>query len=489
MKTYSLKDFRRGIDANIYQKDGVARIEHFDPINGQLRQFGAIALSTSAAYGSDITANAFTAFATIGTTLYAIGFDSSASHPAIFKWNNSTQQWDGHVTFGAGASARGIVSYSPDAGTTTYLYGLYNGTNIYRSTVGGLIVTNQANLTYTNFANPLVHSKDNRVYFFTDNIVSSFDGTTVTTGLTLPANFRITSACEDGDYILIVGYNTNGVATGYLWDRDSSLTTVTAKYDLGRDTPKAVARIGGNSFIVSHRSDTTFTDWDDQSVLVVRVRNGDRADILSEYQMPTFQFAGNSSFATSHSMYFYAYAKLRNDASAKNVVFGLDHQGKLFIALNMAVDATASAPTFGGVFRDGDGWWVAGSTQGSFHGDNSYATESIFETNIIRSEDFDADVIFSKAIITCEPLVSGGSITLKAKTDNDSSWTTLKAFTIANGMKFSLPALQAANALPRIAKSKQFQLQIVATGASATSVIITGFKCDYDEKAHDANPT
>jgi hypothetical protein len=490
---YSIKDFRRGISENIYNKDGVARIEHFDPINGQLRQFGAPALSTSVAYGSDIEDNKLESFAVSGTTIYALGWDSLTSDPAIFEWDANAQNWKGKVTFAAGSSANGLVLYTPAGGTVQYLYGLYSGTNIFRATVSGSsIVVNHAALTYTNYAKPFVHKKDNLVYFFTDNIVSSFNGTSVTTGLTLPANFRITSACEDGDYILIAGYDTDGNATGYLWDRDSSLATTTAKYDLGRVVPYVVAHLGGNSFFISKRSDSTNSAVTDLSVLEIRIRNGDRADPFAEYQMPTLGMAHNSIFATSHTVYFGAYAKLRNDASAKNVIFGIDHFGKLFIALNMGVNsATNNPPLMTGILREGDGWWIGGQSDGSWHITNTYTTTSTFETDVLRSDDLDADVVFNKALITCEKLPASASIAVYGKTDEDTAWTLLKSFSTTNGMKFSLNKSIATNALPGLSKAKQFQLQLVATGVSGASgaVTITGFMCIYDEQPHDANPT
>lgn len=482
---YSMTDFRRGIAENIYKKGDIARVEHFDPINGQLRQFGAPALSTSVAYGSDIEDNKLESFAVSGTTIYALGFDSSASNPAIFQWNaDPNNYWSGLATFGAGATAHGLTLYKGA------LYGLYNGTNVFKCTLAGTPTVAHAALSYTNYAKPFVHKKDNLMYFFTDNIVSSFDGTTVTTGLTLPTNFRITAACEDGDFILVAGYDTDGNATGYLWNRDSSLSTTTAKYDLGRDIPYIVARIGGQTLFISKRVDSTNSLVTDLSVLVIRYRNGDRADIVSEHQMPTLGMAFNSWFMTTHTVYFGAYAKLRNDATAKNVIFGVDHTAKLFIAQNMGVNAATSNPCLmTGILREGDGWWIGGQADGSWHTTNTFTTTSTFETNVIRSDDLDADVAFLKALVTCEPLPASASIAIYGKTDNDTTWTLLKSFSTTNGMKFSLSTMVARSALNGLAKAKQFQLQLVATGVSGSPVTITGFQCFYEEKVHDANPT
>ena len=459
---------------NLY-KDGVGRLEHFDLTNGQARQYGAPTLSTSVAYGADIAANKLTVFAKLSTTLYAVGFNSDTNHPALFKWNANDQRWEGLATSGSGAAMSGLVAYKGD------LYGLYNGTNIFKCTTGGTLTVNHATLTYTDFALPIVHKKDNLVYFFTDNIVTSFDGTTPTLALTLPTNFRITSASEDGDYILIVGTDTDGVGTAYLWDRDSALTTMTGKMDLGRDVPFLVAHLGGTSFILSKREDSTNSAVDDRNAIVIRYRNGDLAPILAEYETLTLgvNFAIGGFY---HDVaYFGAYAKLKGDTDAKNVVFALDHFGNLSVALNMSVNDAISNPSqMRGIFRDGDGFWIAGSSDGSWHIANTYTTPSILETTILRNDNMALNQSFRGAVVTSEPLPSGATIAVQAHKNEESAWTTLKTFSTANSMKHAVNQSEALTQLQGIDRAKQIQFRVVCTGVPANPVTMTGFQVILD---------
>jgi hypothetical protein len=470
--TYTITDFRQTMNPNIY-KDGVARIEHFDTINGQLRQFGTLQLSTSVAYGSDIEDNALSAFAKLGTSIYALGFDSSASHPAIFKWRASPDNdWSGFATFGAGATATGIIVYKGD------FYGLYNGTHIYKVTSGGVATPTHYDLpNYTYAALPIVHSKNNLAYFFCDNLVYSFDGTTATLALTLPTNFRITSGSEDGDFLLIVGYDTDGKATAYLWDRDSSLETLTAKYDLGYDVPYHSARIGATTFVVSVRQDSTNSPVTDKSVLVVRARIGDRMQIVYEYQAPTLALAFDGRHWTSDMLYFSAYAKFQGDASAKNVIMALDYNGIVSVAQNVGVNAaTSNPPLMTGVYREGDGWWIGGRTDGSWNTVNSYTTTSSFETTKIRSDIFSTNLNFRGLSVTCEPLGSGAQILVAMRKNQETTWTTVQTFTTQNAIKFTSNYTQVLSALAGLDRAKEVQIRLEATGGA----VITGFQAVFD---------
>ena len=473
---YSISDFRQGMTPDIY-KDGVARIEHADNRTGQMRAFPTMSLSTSVAYGSDIEDNKLSAFTSSGTTIYALGFDSSASHPAIFKWNAAPNNyWEGHATFGAGATAEGVLLYKGA------LYGLYNSTNVYKVTLGGAVTVAHAALTYTNYAHPIVHSKDNLAYFFTDNIVSSFDATTVTTALTLPTNFRITAACEDGDYIFIVGFDTDGKATGYLWDRDSSLATLTAKYDLGYDIPYHCGRIGANTFVISAAADSVNSPITDTRALTIRARNGDRADIISEYQMTTLILSYQGRYVNNNRMYFSAHVKMKNDTSAKNVIFRLDHDGRLTMALNMGVNAASNDNEASGIFREGDGWWIGGRTTGSWNGVGTFTTTGSFETSVIRSEDKTSNLDFQYAIVECESLSSVGQIVIKGRVDLTAAFTTLATYTTSGETKFHLIGMKAKNLLAGLDRAKhcQIRLEAVNTGAGSSPVVITGFQAVFN---------
>lgn len=474
---YQKTDFRQTISPDLYSANGIARSEHWNTIAGQLRPWRTLSVSTIRGYGSDSLTAKLNSFAILSNVPYALGENGLTGFPALFKWNQSTfDAWDAFVAFSSGASAGGLVAYK------NALYGLWKGSSIFKCTSSGILTEGHAALSYTHFSTPLVHSKDNLLYFFTDNIVTSFDGTTPTTVLTLPTNFQITSACEDGDFIMIIGFDTDGKATGFLWDRDSSLTTLTAKYDLGTDSPRHVSKLGGTTFIVSVRGDVSNSLFTDNSALTIRVRNGDRADIFMEYHMPKIilhQF-GLGMYATSHRLYFSAYAKLQGDSVAKHLVFRLDYDGKLSIALNLGINGGLN-PVMPAIFRDGDMWWIGGLANGSWNSVDSYTTISSFESNIIRSDDLTKNLDIVGIIVTCEPMPASGQILVQARKNEETAWTTLKTFTTDNSIKLAVSAIEAKNALNGLDRAKHAQIRLESTGGA----VITGLQATFNSVADE----
>lgn len=115
---------------------------------------------------------------------------------------------------------------------TGLIYGTHGGSNIWAcdpSFVTAFQGTHFA-VTYTNVAQGLVHSKDDILYVPIDNKIYKNDNGSWSIALTLPVHFYITSICEMGNNIAIAMAPLTGAVTGqsrvFIWDRDTSLTTV-----------------------------------------------------------------------------------------------------------------------------------------------------------------------------------------------------------------------------------------------------------------------
>src|SRR3990167_5996668 len=85
---------------------------------------------------------------------------------------------------------------------TGLIYGAHTGTHIFAfdpTAVAAFADTHQA-ITYTNSAQGLVHSKDDKLYIPYDNKIAKNDnGSWTAAALTLPSHFFITSICEYGN--------------------------------------------------------------------------------------------------------------------------------------------------------------------------------------------------------------------------------------------------------------------------------------------------
>jgi hypothetical protein len=461
------------MDPNIFG-GGVARIEHFDTVLGQARQHAKLNLSVSQAYSADIYQNALNAFAAGNNTIYALGRSPGLGF-AVFQWSAGPNYWIG-LTEQIGLEAS-ILTYYKGA-----LYGLRSGGNIWKCTVGGIYTATVDTIkSYTTYADPVVHSKDGKMYFFVDNEVWDFDGVNASSSavLALPTTFVITSACEFGDYLLIAGYDSSsGISTAYLWDRDSSLTTLTAKYDLGTDRVKHVANIGGTGFFISQRLDSANSPNTDKMRLVIRYLRGDRAEILRQFEFESLSIP-KGAYSTNEKLFFPAYVKMKGDASGKNVIVSIDQRGGLSFELNLGV-MTQVPPTNMGLIREGDGWWIGGGINGSWNSVNAYDVVSSFETSVISPGAFNQNLRFRGATITCDPLPSGASIVLRARVNEQTAWTTLQTFSTANAVKFSTNHPKCINALNKLAMARRAQFRIEVTGSTSSPIILTGFQCVFD---------
>lgn len=105
--------------------------------------------------------------------------------------------------------------------------------------------------SFTHIAQGLVHSKDDILYVGVDNFIIKNNNGTWTAGtapaLTLPKHLYITSLCEAGNNLAIACAPVSGVGNSvvYLWDRDSSLTTLSESIDWGEGLIKVLEEVDG----------------------------------------------------------------------------------------------------------------------------------------------------------------------------------------------------------------------------------------------------
>lgn len=183
--------------------------------------------------------------------LYGLAVVSGTSKAQVFlKTDFTATSWltpaNNQSSGGAGGARDTNVFVYYDF--TNKIYGLRAGTTVWAFDVaGGVWNDTVVGINYTNTAPALVHSKDDRLYIPTDNIITSFDGSTWTTALTLPSNLVITSICEYGNY-LAIGCRSKDVGTHsrvFLWDRNSSLTTLSETIDWGEGTLEVLEELEG----------------------------------------------------------------------------------------------------------------------------------------------------------------------------------------------------------------------------------------------------
>lgn len=237
---HKINDFRGGVSNDPRDpRENVCRmVSNFDVLTNPKKMTPYRATESGNNGAVVINVRNFALARTTGTThhLYALGRGPSSNVTQIGRKALTTSgvpdlsdaTWSA-VSAGTGTpSADTFVAYR----NQDKIYGLQGGTSIFEFDPTASTITNQIfAVTYTNHAQGLVHSKDDILYIPIDNkIYRKNAANAFELALTLPAHLYITSICEYGNQIAIalapLSNQQSGQSRVYIWDRDTSLTTL-----------------------------------------------------------------------------------------------------------------------------------------------------------------------------------------------------------------------------------------------------------------------
>jgi|SRR5947209_886969 len=482
--TTKITDFTKGMAADLRSSSGFARLQHFKAFPHRLvPQFGTIADETTT-FG--IKRFAFAPWSNAGAyDLFGLGNTAGHVYAAVYIKNGggtSDPTTGGWTTPVNGEGTSGVSDSRIFFPYKNYLYFLFLGTELWRygDLTGTPSISSFQTIAYSNVAEPVHHPADDCAYFFFDNKVYRLNGTTWNgLVLTLPDNMIITSADADGDYLHIACKSKSGLGNSwsYKWDRDSSLSTVTAKVDWGRGDLLHIAKLQGTivgvtdfftSSILGHRT----------GKLVIKAVVGDVAKVVGEYPTTGLSFFDANKYVSDDKLHFAA--ELARDGSFIHGVFSVDALGQLRVEISEAeADGSTQGQRYQGIFKTAEFWWLAHSNDGSVNrtdDQNTYTYTSILETNIIGTPDVQSQ--FVGASVSFEPLPSGATVTLKCRKVGETNWTTIKAVTTTAETK--LYATKDSNSQAR--SFYELQYRIESTGGA----VITGL--EWTHETNDQKP-
>src|ERR1051326_9082515 len=248
--------------------------------------------------------------------LYGLGCDpSNPTLQSIFKKNSSTDPTASWTELALAHSGK-LVNYNLFVEYKSYWYTAESTGNRYvgKYDINELAAVNPTYIdltSYTTIGQGIVHPKDDILYIPYDNkICVNNNGSVTAVGLTLPSNRTITSISPYGNYLAIATVPTTAGAINqnsvvYLWDRDTSLATVTESIDFGNGTIKvlnqlngilvAVMLSGGNSNYARHSNS-----------LQVKVYTGGAPVTVKEITAYTVTLNTIVNFINSNRLYFAA---------------------------------------------------------------------------------------------------------------------------------------------------------------------------------------
>jgi hypothetical protein len=341
-------------------------------------------------------------------------------------------------------------------------------------------------ITYTNVAQPVHHKADDYAYFFQDNKVHKFTGASSSTVwssnvLTLPDNMKIIGGASYGNYLAIVCSpiepgTTNSVM--YLWDRDSSLSTLTAKIDLGMAQVIHVSEAEDGGIYLTQIVETTQNLGNYNNSLVVKYYNGyfETVEVPfggeSEY-FSNITLSGNSQEARN---IFYFPGKIVTDLAAetRHVIFAAKRNGgKLDLTIDQEI--TGVTQNINGIFFLNGSWLVSYDTVAKTAVTADATITDRYQTARYESLIFnDGDSSVTKKLLGVTvshlPILISGSVILEYRKDEETAWTTI--FTNSTVGSISHSAINVESSAANLPQYKEIQFRISSTGGSE----ITGFK-------------
>src|SRR3990167_2563329 len=395
------------------------------------------------------------------------------------EYKNYLMGWRGTSAPGAGKDLDG---------TATYFW--------YITTAGGTLTyysTAQFD-TVTYVAQPIVHSKDDRLYIPFDNYVYYKTSATAThaLGITLPTNLIITSICEYGNYLAIacrpkIPMNRNSVV--FLWDRDATLTTVTESIDWGPESLDLIDTLDGILIGISSMRNSYSDVIAFKPHLVFKYYGGGIQSAKQIFELP-LSLAGNQIIdkqKINNRILFMASGSYGSDAAQTDGIWSLSKTPDGFAVAVEYLYNNATAITSAGAkgfLKFGD-YVLAAFTDGGTYKCNlissgTFATSApVYETVIFNGGDAAITKKLLSVTILTEPLPAAGSVTVAYKADAETSFTTILTSSTDNAIRKTAINIESTGVnLPQF---KEISFQLTSTG----NAVITGLKFLYEEILDD----
>lgn len=323
MTRVTLNKFYGGVDTNKREPSTttVYSIKNFDFLNSnELLPYNSLVSETAS--NSYSTSYNVRAFSQGNGNLYGLGtVDSDSTISAVHKRALSSISGGAWTLNFAINNSAGVLARGGILGTLDFFH-FYRGFLYFVDTVGikkvqitgsPAVTTNQALTTVNSACNGVTHSKDNKLYFgYNDTTspnsipyIASYDNSTWnTTALTMPDSYKITSICEYNNYLAIglAPKDINGKSVVYIWDRSSTLNTITESIDWGYGELRVLECIEGRLIGISVQADSSTRI---NPKIIFREYSGGVANVILKVDSDTTSInLGTSKQKIDNKLYF-----------------------------------------------------------------------------------------------------------------------------------------------------------------------------------------
>lgn len=440
---------------------------------------------------SDPNTNFITQFLAYGTKIFGFGTASGGATPRIWERSDFTgNTWTAATSAGTGTRYPYIFidQGNPPNNPNAYMWetttpAIYN-TDLTSPSTPSIAHPGGWFSGATFFGQPCVHSKDKKLYMPYNNKLARFDSAVLLEEnvLAIPSSQQIPCVSEYGNYLAIAARPISSRVDNsicYLWDRDSSLSTLSELYDLGSEAVQILDSIDGELIAISANINVTSANLFPK--VVFRRFNGlyfekffelECSAILSSQVIQRQKYNGK--------LYFNLVATINGTDYAGIWSIGRSAPGQpLTVTLEYVVDPTNTVTAIYGFKFFNDYLFVSyhyGSSEAMSKTNDSasYTTTSFYETPIWNGEDASIKKKLLGVTLETAPLPTAGQVILKYKADGDTSWTTIFTHNTDNSISHSAINIESSGA--NLPEFKEIRFRIESTGGAE----ITGFSCNAE---------
>lgn len=411
--------------------------------------------------------------------LYGLGQNGSGQTKIVYKADATTGNW----TLPSSSEGNGAVQNGCLVEYKDYLWGFQGTNQVWKWGLlsGTPSITNSVNTvgTITSVAQGVI-AKDDQLYLPYNNKLArvAAGGTVTDAALTLPTNFKITSICNFGNYLAIgcAPVSTfNGVSKVFLWNLTSS--DIQEVIDWGEGELRVLETIEGMLVGVTDRYLNNATGAGKGS-MIIQVYSGGSPQVIKE--VFTQALSGKTmpiSKAVKNNRLFFA-AKVMTNSAGTEYNEGIWSFGRKNVnypfSLNLdIIDENIDTDGIQAFGTAANYFFIGHSADGSIDKTNdaaTYAFSSIYESQIFNFGDPSIEKRLEGFTIYTTPLPASSSVTVKYKSDEDTSWTTIGSLSTQGALSRSFLNIEATGA--NFAVGKEYQFQLLSTGGAE----ITGYK-------------
>ena len=449
-----------------------------------------------------------------GTTysLYALGVVSGQNYVEVLYKNLTT----GSATDLDDNAWAATANNADSSGATNFnlfvfyrktglIYGAAAGTRLWAYDPSGVAVfaATTRSLTYTEIGQGLVHSKDDILYIpYYNNagaagaksfIARNNNGSWTDAALTLPDHLIPTSISEYGNYLAIACTPASGIGNSrvFLWDRDSSLTTLNESIDWGTGSLQILEEIDGVLIGISQKggAGTSFTNNPAGTIshrdrVIFRALVGNQAIKFLELQANHSGSANTTLLPlykqkVDNRLFFQMLIELNGAVRDGVWSMGRSFQGAPFALIHERTSNNNTALTTSdglrGFFQVGDFLfqsYIATNHNTTKTDDSStaFSHNSVYESKIFNAGDPSIYKDLVEATVMTEYMPAAGDITLQYRVDENTAWTTIFNNTTNNSISHTAVNIESSGAaLPK--DYREIQFRILSTGNAE----VTGF--------------